>query len=101
MQFTFIVVITVLTCCAVSNAVQITCPFNHTFGNRVSCINSSAVLIKRGYWIGQSHDHVTVVGFCKFCQSYSSPQLGEDVAIKLENQCSYKRNVKFSTLLQM
>ena len=98
-QVTFIAIITVLTCCAVPSAAQINIPCNSThydsdaqyFGKRVKCHNSTTVEIKRGYWIGQSQDNITVVGFCKFCNSYSSSQLGEYILMNKTSQCSYNR----------
>ena len=97
-QVTFIAIITLLTCCAVSSATQISCPNNYSaFGHRVLCINSTTVYIKRGYWIGANHKNVTVVGFCKFCKSYSSSKLGEYIPFNINKQCSYNRN--FSSIL--
>ena len=101
-QVTFIAIITILTCCAVPSAAQINiqykCNSTHYdsdaqyFGKRVKCHNYTAVEIKRGYWIGQSPDNITVVGFCKFCNSYSSSQLGEHILMNISQQCTYNRN---------
>ena len=67
------------------------CDNDKTFGERVKCDKENRTLIKRGYWIGNDiHHNITVVVFCKFCDSFYTDETGLFIPVKLD-QCLSKR----------
>ena len=66
---------------------------NSAYGGVIKCVNNDTYIL-RAYWIGYHNlePNKTVVGICKFCNSFYSSYIGRYVPLDLTNQCLTNRD---------